>query len=95
MNRSRIEIEEPGYALAVEGWIGSCKLDGDLRIGCVEECLAGRGGAGEQELWSAQGGEWLSEGEALVEEETDGDERGAGIVLGESRGRFRCRFRKE
>ena len=85
MNRSRIEIEEPGYALAVEGWIGSCKLDGDLRIGCVEECLAGRGGAGEQELWSAQGGEWLSEGEALVEEETDGDERGAGIVLGDAK----------
>ena len=81
----KILIEKAGEALVVEGWIGSCKLDGEFGIGCAEECLVGHGGAREQKLWSAKSGERLREGEAFVKEETDGDEPGAGIVLGDAK----------
>jgi len=81
----KVLIEKAGEALVVEGWTGSCKLDGELGIGCAEECLVGRSGAREQELWSAKSGERLREGEAFVKEETDGDEPGAGILLGDAK----------
>ena len=48
----------------------------------MAEGLIGRGGAGEEELGCAEGGERLGEREALVEEETDGEEGGARVADG-------------
>jgi hypothetical protein len=77
-----ILVEESGEALVVESFGGRGELDGEPGIGGVEEGLIGGGGAGEEEFGRAQGGEWLGKGEALVEEEADGEERGAGVVYG-------------
>jgi hypothetical protein len=75
-------IEEASEALVVEGFGGRGEFDGEPRVGGVEEGLIRCGGAGEKELRGAEGGEWLGEREALVEEEADGEEFGAWVANG-------------
>ncbi len=79
---SYVLIEEAGEALVVEEGGGGGELDSEPGVGGVEEGLVRRGGAGEEELGSAEGGEWLGEREALVEEETDWEEGGARVAYG-------------
>ena len=81
-----ILIEKAGEALVVEDVGGRGELDGELGIGGVRKALIGRGGAGDQELWGAEGGERFGEREALVKEEADGEEAGARIAHGLRRG---------
>ena len=55
-----ILIKEASEALVVEGGGGRGELDREPGIGGVEEGLIRRGGAGEEELGCAEGGERLS-----------------------------------
>src|SRR5260370_14626618 len=75
-------MEEAGEALVVEDGGGRGEFDCESGVGGVEEGLSGGGGAGEEELGCAEGGEWLVEGETLVEEEADGEEGGARVASG-------------
>lgn len=77
-----ILIKKAGEALLIEDCRGRGELYGELGVGCSEEVLIERGGAGDEELRGVESGERFGEGEALVKEKANGKEGRAGIAHG-------------
>ena len=79
----KVLVEEAGDALVVEnwrtGWLSSTVSFGSA---AVSEDFCPAGSAREEKLGSAESGERFGEREALVEEETDGEELDARVTEG-------------
>jgi len=78
----KVLIEEADDTLVIENRRGGGEFYGEFGVGGDCEAVGRCGGAREKQLGRSEGGEWLGEREALVEEETYGDKRGARIATG-------------